>query len=758
MTATATPMPMFTSVPDDLRELPQAVLWKYVTRDGTTTKVPYQANGKTASTTDPATWGAFEDVLAAYQKYPKHWSGIGSVFSPDDPFCGIDMDGCIDDTGKLKPWAQPIIATFGDTYMEVSPSGHGIKIWCKATLPGAGRSKKDDAGEGIEMYDRGRYFTVTGNAFNGAPSQIEDHQKDVEKLYALVAGSVGAPGTAERPKAKADLHDSKPIPEGARYEYLQSVAAQYRVKGMDREEIYAALAAINQRRCTPPKADSVLRELADWAAGLEPGKHGVFQMAASDRGGATAEQPSAHPDYLWNETGNADRLFHRHGDDLAHCEQRDGFMVWTGKVWVLDEFVLAERMAEEVMLAAYTDAGGIPDEKERALFLKFVGASLSRKGLENMAHLTKKKVRQVDATDFDTDPFLLNCSNGTVDLRRGALRPHRKADLLSKMIPFDFDPAAECPLFLRMMYRLMGDDTDASPTEIDTAARLVAYLQRLFGCAATGKPEKLLVVFYGATGNNGKSTLLSTISKALGDREYGTQINIDSLMADPRGGGLSNSVNSDLSDLQGTRFVFSSEVNKGQRLSLSRVKYLTGLTAVKARRLRENWIVFPPTWKIFLDCNDRPEISSHTDPIWNRVVCIPFTVTIPDAEIDTDLPGKLEAELPGILAWIVEGARQYTAHGFGVVPGEVHASTEEYRAESDRLKDFIEDCCNLNQYAWGSSVKLSQAYTDWCSKNGEHPLEPTGFWEQIKRKGCTPKRREIHGKDMRGWAGIEVKP
>jgi len=324
------------------------------------------------------------------------------------------------------------------------------------------------------------------------------------------------------------------------------------------------------------------------------------------------------------------------------------------------------------------------------------------------------------------------------------------------MIPFDFDPKAACPLFLRFIYRIMGDHPDATKEEGDRAGRLVEYLQRLFGCAATGKAEKLLVVFYGESGNNGKTTLLSTISKALGGKEYSTQLNIESLMVDPRGGGTNNAVNSDLSDLQGKRFVFSSEVERGQRLALSRVKYLTGLTSIRARRMRENWIEFPQTWKIFLDCNDRPVISSPTDPVWNRVKCIPFTIEIGAEEMDTDLGVKLEAELPGILAWIVQGARDYIIErGLSAAPLEVEASTAEYKESSDRLKEFIEDRCYLNPNAWVSSEQLNISYADWCSKNGERfPLDAKGFVQQLKLKRLVPKSKEINKKTTRGWSGL----
>ena len=107
------------------------------------------------------------------------------MFSPDDPFAGIDLDDCLDDAGNPKPWARTVLERFADTYMEISPSGCGIKIWCKATL---GKAIVEAVSDGsIEMYDRGRYFCVTGQAFRGAPLEIEDHQADVTELVQRLA-------------------------------------------------------------------------------------------------------------------------------------------------------------------------------------------------------------------------------------------------------------------------------------------------------------------------------------------------------------------------------------------------------------------------------------------------------------------------------------------------------------------------------------------------------------------------------------------
>jgi len=422
------------------------------------------------------------------------------------------------------------------------------------------------------------------------------------------------------------------------------------------------------------------------------------------------------------------------------------------------------------MLEAFGEAKHITDGEKRKAFLRFVNKSLSRAALASMIHLTKKKVRQASASDFDQDPWTLNTENGTVDLRTGTLRPHRPEDLLSKMIPLRYDQHAECPQFMAFLFRIMGSHPDASEGDNINADQMVSYLQKAFGCAATGKPEKLLFVLYGE-GNNGKTTLLEVIRDALGDKEYAGQVQVDSLMIRPKEAISSNAVNTDLADLQGCRFVSSSEVEQGQRLSLSRVKYLTGLGQIKARRLRENMITFQPTYKLFLDCNHRPVITDPNDAIWNRVKCIPFKIQIPKEEIDKDLPTKLRTELPGILRWIVEGAVLYHREGLGDPP-DVTAATEQYRQESDRLKEFFEDRCVLARTGDGASWKrdgcwlpvadLYAAYASWAEATGnKYPLSKDSFDERLQKLGRKRDRVRPDGgrdaKQIRVWLGIRFR-
>jgi hypothetical protein len=170
----------------DLVARDQWVCWRYETREGMRTKVPYNARtGNKANSTDRTTWSRFDVVLSAWRRSVGHYAGIGSVFAADDPFFGIDLDHCRDAaTGEVVPWAQDIL-TLLDSYAELSPSGEGIHVWVRAGEVGPRRVGSID-GHKIEMYPHGRFFTVTGHRLVGTPATINDRQEQLAALYARV--------------------------------------------------------------------------------------------------------------------------------------------------------------------------------------------------------------------------------------------------------------------------------------------------------------------------------------------------------------------------------------------------------------------------------------------------------------------------------------------------------------------------------------------------------------------------------------------
>lgn len=182
----------YSAVPEELKQLRQWVIWCEEIRDNKPTKIPYQINGQTAKSNDAATWTDFQTAAHTYQIQRVQANGIGFVFSPTDPYCGIDLDDCIDENQNIKTWAKPIVDKLTSVgYGEVSPSGYGIKFWTRAQLPDDTKHKvyvttdgivcpqgNNTAGE-IEAYDTVRYFTITGKG----KYSIRDGQHVIEWLY-----------------------------------------------------------------------------------------------------------------------------------------------------------------------------------------------------------------------------------------------------------------------------------------------------------------------------------------------------------------------------------------------------------------------------------------------------------------------------------------------------------------------------------------------------------------------------------------------
>jgi hypothetical protein len=263
-------------IPADLSERDQWVLWRYEARAGNRTKVPYQPNGRPASVTTPSTWRSHAEICQAFRDNERVFTGIGYVFDQNDPFAGIDLDNSLA-AGDLKAWAKPIVESFYDTYIEVSPSGNGLKIFAQGKLSGGGK-RKNLGDYAIEIYDRARFFTVTGQAFRGAPLQIEAHQPEIEKLYEFIS---------ERSRSNGSAATEGKIPRGQRHNALVSMAGAMRRRGMSVGAIDAALWVENCARCEPAYDRKHVREIAESA--------GKWQPEADNSNAGFAEWPEIIP-------------------------------------------------------------------------------------------------------------------------------------------------------------------------------------------------------------------------------------------------------------------------------------------------------------------------------------------------------------------------------------------------------------------------------------------------------------------------------
>jgi Primase C terminal 1 (PriCT-1) len=291
-------------------------MWRYEGRNGRTTKVPYRVDGYRASSTNSDDWSDYTIVVRTLENRPQEFDGIGFVFSKDDPYVGADLDNCLE-RGEVKPWARPIIEKLSDTYMEISPSGKGIKIFAEAKLPGRGKRKPYGYGA-IEIYDRDRFFAVTGRAFNRAPLQIEDHQADIESLYRSLER------TPKNGDENVSLQKEGKIRKGHRHDSLVSLAGTMRRHGMSVDEIDAALQVANSTRCEPPYDRQHVRKIADSAGQWEPGptNGAAHGQETQERSKAADEQETEGlPKPEFNEKGRLIAIVPTIGNTLLHLDR-----------------------------------------------------------------------------------------------------------------------------------------------------------------------------------------------------------------------------------------------------------------------------------------------------------------------------------------------------------------------------------------------------------------------------------------------------
>jgi len=341
---------------------------------------------------------------------------------------------------------------------------------------------------------------------------------------------------------------------------------------------------------------------------------------------------------------------------------------------------------------------------------------------------------------LDVDPMLLNCPNGTIDLRSGVMRDHDRADLLTKVTGAPYDGAARSELWERVLLESMGGDSE-----------LVAYFQRAAGYSCTGRTdEEKLFMPIGPT-RGGKSTIIQAMIGALGD--YARTADIEAFLAQKNPGGPKN----EIARLAGSRLVASVEVEKGKRLAHGLVKTLTGGDVVTARFLFSEHFEFRPTFKIWIVANDAPVVADDDGAMWERIHRVPFPCTVPPEKRDPKVKATLlDVAMSGaaVLAWMVAGAVQWQAKGLGTAAAVTEATTA-YREDSDPLRGFVAEACMLDPSLRATRKALRGAYEAWAAEaGGRSTLTGKEFGERVRK---LPGVGEGASRGERLWTGIGVR-
>lgn len=438
------------------------------------------------------------------------------------------------------------------------------------------------------------------------------------------------------------------------------------------------------------------------------------------------------------DTGNAQRFAKFVTGRLRHVH---GFRMWLAWVehearWVFcrqgEEVEIAKACAVQIL----KDAANEPDPDKRTQHVKHALKVQNASPLQAMLDLAKSDPLISTAADrLDSDLCLLGVSNGAVNLRTGMLQVARREQLITKQAGTVYDPKAKCPNFEKTVNTAFAGDR-----------ALIDYFQRACGSALCGEIREHVFFFCYGTGANGKSTLLNAIQEAMGD--YAISLPIEALMKGKRDAAAASP---DLMMLRGARLALAPETEDGQQLAESRIKQLTGGDRVTARALYGDCVNFQQTAKLFIVGNHKPQVSGTDEGIWRRVQLIPFNVCIPEAQRDTSLPKKIQAELPGILAWLVRGCVAWQKSGLKP-PTTVVGATMAYKQESDILNEWRAECCTANPTAISPAGDLYPAYRNWALRNGHHPWSNTRWGKRMSEHFA--KGRSSTGTVT--YAGVEL--
>ena len=740
------------NIPQKLKDTAQFCCWQYETVKGRQTKVPYDpVTGHKARTNQPTTFTTFDGAIAAMSKY----DGMGIRVA--NGIAGIDLDHCLK-KGTLLPWAREIVDKFHDTYIEISPSGAGIRIFCLVPEQFSYDTdvyyiKKGD----IEVYIPGftnRFLTVTGNALNQ-----EDVTETTEALTWLLNTYMHrpTPPSATSVSGRSYLKDESVIAKasnaqnGAKFTRLWNGAiAEY----PSHSEADAALCSLLAYWCGGDKEQmdrlfrrsGLMRDKWDEYRGADTyGNMTILKAisnatvfykpihtatAAEDFGMDRLKEldPMDTARFPWTDIG-AGRIFAAYYKDiLRFVPERKMWFYYENGIWQPDKSnIRAMKYCMDLADLMYTFALEIRDEDKRKAYMKYVSRWQSHNNRVNI--LKDAQVHYpIPFGSFDTDLYIFNCKNGTLHIDTGEFTEHRSTDLLTKMSQVIYDPTAQSDRFDTYIDEIMCGDQERAK-----------FLQKIMGYGLTGDTRhECMTILYGATTRNGKGTLCESVLKVLGD--YGCTARIESIAVKTFVNG--SQPNEDIARLAGIRFVNISEPGKGIVMDAAKVKIMTGNDTLNARYLHENSFDFQPQFKLYVNTNYLPVINDMTLFTSNRIIIVPFDRHFDEQSQDTTLKRKFTTPQvqSAILNWLLEGNRLLREEGLHL-PESVKKATASYQHDSDKMALFAEE--NLIQDEKGEVLTsaLYARYKGWCQENGYYAEGMKNFKQGLQTFAKVVRKR-----------------
>jgi P4 family phage/plasmid primase-like protien len=437
------------------------------------------------------------------------------------------------------------------------------------------------------------------------------------------------------------------------------------------------------------------------------------------------------------------------------------FHIWQGTHWKPDHFegevwrkvAKLPRIikAEAASLADQFGPNMTEDEAKQVKNMEAYAISCSNKKALDACREILRKLLNVEGHLLNTNRALFNAGNVTIDLKTGKTHAPDPRDFITAYSPTPYDAEAKCPRFEKFLSEIFEDNAD-----------VVGFVKRWLGYCITGESREQALVFHVGKGGNGKSTLMSTMSHVLGSY---AAVGPKTLLSGKSG------ISNDVATLMGKRMVTVNETKQNEEFDQSQLKELTGGDKLTARFLHREFFEFRATHKLQIFTNHEPTIVGDDGGMWRRMILLRYRLRYGTAEQvatgeyqrlrDEELEETLKTEAPGILRWLVEGAREWYATKLRA-PGAVLADTAALREEQDLMGQFLKE--RTVRDATGriphsnTTESLYKAYQGWMGENGHRALGRTRFLKQAREAlpGLQESRWQEKGEWFQGFLGIRL--
>ena len=545
------------------------------------------------------------------------------------------------------------------------------------------------------------------------------------------------------------------IPEGRRNATMSRFAGRIVKRYGVTEQSYKIFME-EAAKCDPPLDDEELAKI--WASARRFAKRVQSQPGyvppEQFKGGGNLKPAD------YSDIGQAKIVAMDCAAELAYSTGTD-FIIYDGKRWVeskpksigcMERFLdrqlkdakaALENAKEKLMAGGVSEqlisAGGKTLEKQiqqdqMQAYLAFLSAIayhafvMKRRDIKFITSALQavKPMVEVETADLDVDENLLNCPDGTYDLRQGlsGRKEHDPGDLITKIMTYA--PGDEGKdLWLSAVNKTFQSDTE-----------LAEYVQKIVGLAAIGEVyQEAIIIAYG-DGSNGKSTFWNTIAGAMGN--YAGMISADALTV-----GCRRNVKPELAEVKGKRILIAAELEEGMRLSTSIVKQLSSTDEIEGEKKYKDPFKFRPTHTLVLYTNHLPRVGAMDAGIWRRLIVIPFNAKITGkGDIKNYSKYLLQNAGPYITKWIIEGAQKAIADNYKLkLPGCVQEAIARYKADNDWMTHFLEECCEVGDGLEEKSGELYSSYRSFCARSGEFCRSTTEFYSMLKTRGFERVRR-----------------